>query len=190
MTTPIRRETCLFIDLSSSGYDPRKDTILELAFILADLNTLEILHADSWVVRHAEGTVSAPAFHDALLAECSAPDDTAAELAGHPVNRPLRRLEGFLLAGPWTSASVVCARALDFRLKFLKAHMPTLERALPRTQLEINQIELFATEQCGAEKIVPSERTYRAGDDCAASYEALRYYADKLRPTTHQPERK
>jgi oligoribonuclease (3'-5' exoribonuclease) len=188
MTTPVRRETLLFIDLASSGYDPRKDTILEVACILADLNTLEILHADSWVVRHAEGTVSAPDFHAALLVACAAPDDTADELAGHPVNRPLRRLEGFLLAGPWTSASVVCSRALDFRLKFLRAHMPTLERALPRTQLEINQIELFATEQCGAEKIVPGERTYRAGDDCAASYEALRYYSDKLRPTTKDPK--
>jgi oligoribonuclease (3'-5' exoribonuclease) len=189
MSTPIRRETCLFIDCSTSGFDPRKDTILEVAAILADLNTLEILHADSWVVRHAEGTVSAPAFHEALLAECSAPDDTQAELAGHPVNRPLRRLEGFLLAGPWTSASVVCARALDFRLKFLKAHMPTLERALPRTQLEINQIELFATEQCGAEKVAPVEpRTYRAGDDCSAAYEALMHYATRLRPTTKDPK--
>jgi oligoribonuclease (3'-5' exoribonuclease) len=183
MTTTVRRETVLFLDVATSGFDPRKEVILEVAAILADLNTLEILHADSWVIRHAEGTVTAPAFHADLLALCAAPDDAATELAGHPVNRPLRRLEGYLLAGPWTAASVVCARALDFRLKFLKAHMPTLERALPRTHLEINQIELFAVEQCGAERVQPEPRTYRAGDDCAASYEALMFYADKLRPT-------
>jgi len=158
----------LFIDLATSGFIPEKDTILEVAVALVSASTLEVLDVHSSVVKHAAGSVQAPDFHSALLDECAGPD--AISMAG---------VEGFLLAGPWTCADMVCNRALqDFDLKFLAKHMKLLFAALTKhkPQIELKALEKLHLARGGIPYRSTVPRTFRACDDLVAAIEEFRHY--------------
>lgn len=159
------RQTILIIDVATSGYTPEKDTILEVACILLDAGTLEVLDTTSSTVRHEAGSVTAPDFHEALLRECADPEQS----------NSMQAVEGRLLAGPWTTADVVCNRALDFDLKFLAKHMPTLYRALLKNkpQLELKALDVLHRATGKKPFKAEGDRSYRAVDDAIAAYEEL-----------------
>jgi oligoribonuclease (3'-5' exoribonuclease) len=158
-------DTLLFLDVATSGYDAQRDQILEIACMLVRADDLEILDVGHWIVLHLEPP-AAPEFHAELVALCGGIDAV-----------PLRKVEAQLLSGQWGRASRLVGRGVDFDRKFLTQHLPTFARELPRQTLDLNQLEYFATRVAGAEPAPKSARTYRAEDDLAEAYEALRYYA-------------
>jgi oligoribonuclease (3'-5' exoribonuclease) len=177
MTTPQHRDTqILLIDCATSGFREATDTILEVAVALVDARTLQVLDVHNSVVRHAAGSVKAPDFHEALLNECAGPDAQS-----------MAAVEGFLLAGPWTMADVVCNRALDFDLRFLAKHMKLLHAALVKNSkphLELKALERIHLARGGAQ-YEPGPRTFRACDEVVEAYHELCLYASVLgaRPT-------
>ncbi|MES2384517.1 MAG: hypothetical protein V4593_08205 [Pseudomonadota bacterium] len=163
------RPTILIIDVATSGFRAEHDTILEVACILVDAGSLEVLQTTSSTIRHAAGSVTAPDFHAALLEECADPERS----------NSMKAVEGRLLAGPWTGADVLCNRALDyFDLKFLAKHMPTLHRALLKGSqlLELKALEVLHLARGGEPFVSSTPRTYRAADDAIAAYEELLHY--------------
>jgi oligoribonuclease (3'-5' exoribonuclease) len=162
MTTP----TITIIDVATSGFNPTADTILEVAAILVDAATLDVLDTTTLVVHHPEGSVHAPDFHEALLVECSDPDRNS-----------MAAVEGQLLAGPWTTSEVICNRALDFDLKFFSKQMPTFARALVKGSqpLELKALDVLHRARGGAAYVSDFPRTYRAVDDAIAALVELRY---------------
>lgn len=165
--------TILIIDLATSGYREATDAILEVACILVDAGTLEVIDTHTSLVRPdpAAQPPQVPDFHEALLKECCAEGANS-----------LRAVEGFLLAGPWTTADIVCNRALDFDLRFLVKHMPTLARALAKKlPIELKALERLHTATGGKPFVDPYPRTYRAGDDAIAALGELGWYHSALR---------
>lgn len=158
-------KTILLIKVATSGFSPENDTILEVACILADAGTLDVIDTCNVVVRHPAGSVRAHDFHEGLLAECADPERST-----------MRAAEGFLLAGQWTTADVVCSRALDFHMKFLAKHMPTLHAALikySKPQLELKALEVLHVAADGTPFVSTAPKTYRAADEVLAAYEEL-----------------
>jgi oligoribonuclease (3'-5' exoribonuclease) len=157
----------LIIDVATSGFSPEKDAILEVAVVLVQASTWKVLDVHNSVVRHAKGSVDAPDFHEALLKECAS---ESANSAG--------AVEGFLLAGPWTMADIVCNRALDFDLKFLAKHMRMLHVALTKNkpQIELKALEAVHLARGGAPYVSDVPRTFRACDDAVSAYHELTHY--------------
>lgn len=162
--------TILIIDLATSGYREATDVILEVAAILIDAGSLDVIDTVTALVQ-AGPDVTAPDFHEALLRECRS--DAACSL---------KATEGFLLAGPWTTADIVCNRVLDFDMRFLAKHMPTLHRALAKKPaIELKALAAMYTALGGKPFVDPYPRTYRAGDDAIAALGELSWYHSALR---------
>lgn len=158
--------TMLLLDVATSGFDPKKDVILEIALLLVSADpSLEVLDSAHHVVLHVGDETSVPEFHR-----------TNGLLAATEFGDGIRRIEAALLAGPWATATRFVGRNPDFDRKFLAAHMPTFARGLPSQTLDINQVEWFATTLGDVAQFVRPSRTYRAEDDVVETYEALRYY--------------
>lgn len=159
----------LFLDLATSGFSPDKDTILEVGVILADAGTFQIIDANCCVIKHAPGAVTAPDFHGPLLAECESDGDGICSM---------KATEGFLLAGEWQNADVICNRALDFDMLFLAKHMPILHARLNKNKpkLELKAIERVFRAQGSPAFVDDMPRTYRAGDEVIAAYKELAHY--------------
>lgn len=161
--------TILFIDCATSGFSEHKDTILEVGCILADAATFDVIDAGSWPIAHEPGTVKAPDFHEPLLRECeSGADGISGMLA----------TAGFLYAGKWQQADIICNRALDFDMRFLAVHMPVFHRALTKGKqhLEIKALELLFRAQGSPAWKDDMPRTYRAADEAIAAYKELAHY--------------
>lgn len=161
-----RDNTILILDCATTGFQERKDHILEIACILVAADTFDVIDTASCVIRHTVAEVAgAPDFHAALVAESLASEHSQAAT------------EGFLIAGPWSAAGALCNRALDFDLRFLQVHMPALAKALPKLHIELKALEFLHVAR-GA-KPFKSEwpRDYRAGNDAIAALEELMHWS-------------
>jgi oligoribonuclease (3'-5' exoribonuclease) len=160
----------LIIDCSTSGVQPASHTVLEVAALLVDCRPpYAIIDSFMQVVHHAPGTLDkAPPFHGPLVEEC---------YAANPDGGSIAHVEGNLLGGAWTTAGAVLNHDCGFTLKFLQAHMPTLTRALPRLQIDIDGVELLMCSR-GVPRYVPTGggRSFRAGDDVIYAYEQLLHF--------------
>jgi oligoribonuclease (3'-5' exoribonuclease) len=166
----------LFLDAATSGFDPRKDVILEIALMLVSATPeLEVLD----VAHHLVSQGGLDAFGD-VDSGPDVPDfhrKNGLALACFDGGMPLRSIEAQLLAGPWSCAERVVGRGVDFDMKFLRAHMPTFAEQLPQARvLDVNELEYLATRIGRVAPLVRGERTYRAEDDLGEAYEAFRYY--------------
>lgn len=184
--------TALIIDTATSGFREATDTILEVACILVELRgaageavgDISVVDTYTATVRQS-ADLPVPDFHKALLAECADPERSNSMAA----------VEGRLLAGQWTTADLVCNRNLDFDMRFLSKHMPTLAAALrKRPHIELKALAMAATALGVPAAPVGAARSYRAGDDAIAALTELEHYATllmagalALAPETTQP---
>jgi oligoribonuclease (3'-5' exoribonuclease) len=158
--------TILIIDCATSGFSPERDHILEVCCILVDAATLDVLDTHNSVIRHnpADG-VTAPDFHEALMRECAA-----------ETSNSLRAVEGFLCAGPWSTASILVDSTRNtFDIRFLQKHMPTFAAALLKNRPVLNLPALAMLREAHGWRPYASTnpKTYRAADDAMATYEEL-----------------
>lgn len=160
-----RHPTICIVYCATSGFNPTADVILECCTILVDATTLDVVDTANVLVQQpGDPPNGCPDFHATLLAECVQSENAVR----------LSQLEGFLLAGPWSSAGAICCRALDFQQKFLAHHMPAFTKAcrwmLP---IELKSLELLGLARGAApfQRSVP--KTYRAADEACAAYEEL-----------------
>ncbi len=165
---PANEATLLIVDVATNGFSPEKGTILEVACILISASTLDVIDAGSWVVAHAPGSITAPDFHEALLAECMSGADGIASM---------KATDGFLYAGQWATADIICNRALDFDMLFMNKHLPLFAKALTKGKqhLELKALDLLHRARGGDPYVNPLPRTYRAGDDAIAALEELQH---------------
>ncbi len=171
-----QQENILLLDVATSGFDPEKDVVLEIALALVSAGpSLEILETGHHIV-HCEGewdgdtALHVPEFHrtNGLALDC------------WHAGSPLRKIEAALLAGPWSSAARLVNRNAAFDRKFVAKHLPTFAAGLPKQTLDINELEYAATVLSGLDPVERPSRTYRAEDDLCEAYEALRYYLQAL----------
>lgn len=169
MKRPAPPETLLVLDLATTGFSPANDVILECAALLVGCTPEFPILDHTTVLVRAGADVTAPDFHSALLQECQTSENAVT----------VGQLEGYLMAGPWTSARAVCNRALDFEMeKFLPKHMPLLHGALKKKlAIELKALEAVAVAAGAPRYVSDTPRTFRASDEVVSAYEELRHYA-------------
>jgi oligoribonuclease (3'-5' exoribonuclease) len=173
-TSPDQSPLLLLLDCATTGLNAETCTILEVAAILVDATTLDVIDTNSWVIRHEAAAVKgAPDFHGDLVLECVQGE--------HAVS--MARCEGELIAGMWLKASAVCNRAIYFDRPFFTRYMPNAARYISKSEIDINGLEILARARGGRPLYVSDvPRTYRATDDVIAAYEALVHYTTNAIP--------
>lgn len=159
------QNACLILDVATSGISAEKHTILEVATILVDVGTLDVIEVGDFIINHPpEVLEKVPEFHRDLALECADP------------NRPsMSTVEGALLAGPWTCAHMLINRNLWFDLKFLGRHMPTLVRSLPGRHMDLCDLTWLHRAR-GVPPYEPGPRTFRASDDAIDTYMEMLHF--------------
>lgn len=170
-----RDPAVLLIDVATSGFKDT-DLILDIGAILVDCRPpYNIIEHFTGVVKHDPPALDgAPDFHAPLVQECYY-SESATRLPGK---------EGFLLAGPWTTAAAVLNHDCGFTLRFLEKYMPTFFKALPKCRIDLKGMEMLARARGvpAFQKDAGGGRSYRAADDCISAYEELLWWLET--PTT------
>jgi DNA polymerase III alpha subunit (gram-positive type) len=162
--------TILILDVATTGFSPKGDAILEIACILLDAGTLDVIDTCTHVIKHDVSVLDrkVPDFHEALLLEC---------IEGEHA-QDIRVVEGLLLAGPWLSARVIVNRNLEFfDMKFLAEHMPTFHKQLARKlTLDLRVLEVLYGSIGLPAYESKHPKTFRAGDEVINAYEEFSYF--------------
>lgn len=160
----------LILDLATTGTNPNKDEVLEVAYILTQSPGFPILEAETFVVAHPDGIdQKCPKFHAQLVKEATDPDGEAI---------PRQQVEAALNALP--KVQVIANRALDFDLGFLEVHFPSFYKTLRyASKLDIKGLGQVLGPIAGGGPEQP-ERTHRAGDEAGFAYDELVHFGDKV----------
>jgi oligoribonuclease (3'-5' exoribonuclease) len=157
----------LLLDLATTGTNPEKDLVLEVAWILTRSPGFPILEADSVVVGWGQEDLAVrkpPAFHGRLLQESAESEAVS-----------IKRAQAHLLALP--KFDVIANRRLDFDLDFLRQDFPEFAKGLRYvSRLDVKALgEVFGP--LVGEFPAP-DRTHRAPDEVLWAYEEMVHYAD------------
>jgi oligoribonuclease len=183
--------TLVWLDLETTGLDPRKDSILEVAVALARFESPFDVDFDgvikgSWVLGfpRAAWVDLSPFIVDMhtknrLLEECAA--------SSHGV----RGLEQMILSllepiGTGKDAPVLAGSSVHFDHEFLKVHMPTLAARLSHRHYDVSAIKLFC-QSLGMHSL-PKAEAHRAEADIGESIAHARLCARWLASHNHWVE--
>lgn len=176
-----------WIDLETTGLEPEKCEILEVALVITD-NELNEVDAASWVLpakcSEHESNPFIVKMHteNGLWQECEAPEamrnfgtrESARSQVAHEVLERLRRWTG-MKDGP------ICGSTIAFDRGFLKRHMPTVEAHFSHRNLDVSVLgelaKLWAPEVWDAR---PKGGGHRALPDIRGSVELLKYWRKNL----------
>lgn len=184
----------LWLDLETTGADREKDCILEIGWVLTDVDLTEIT-CGSDVVK--------PIYRDWYVRV--AENDVVFEM--HKVNNLLHVLQEAMDENTWESPEKVAADIIDviqeygarrkrtilagsgvshFDRDFLRTEMPALLDFLSYPQLDVGQFRRFMRQAglqavCNAREAKPDSKAHRGLDDAYDHLDESRYYLDWLR---------
>jgi oligoribonuclease len=142
MTDP--KHQFLWLDLETTGLDPRKCRILEWAVVLAaddrdgDMQPVAqfasvIGLGAEWACEEMDDYVRRMHTDNGLLAECAASATTLEESEAFLVD---------LVGGPDTRGVVLAGASVHFDLAFLRVHMPRFAACLSHRVLDVRALKL------------------------------------------------
>lgn len=140
MTPPILAPSSpdlCWLDVETTGLDPRTGSLLEVGVILTDWSMTEIARA-SWLL-HFNGEVSETialmhgAAGSGLLADC--------RQAAHTREAVEAELSAWLRAHHVTKATMLANNSADFDRRWLREHLPTVEAMLSHRNLDLTSLD-------------------------------------------------
>ncbi len=175
----------LWVDLETTGLDPVKDAILEIALLVTD-NDLHEVYAENHVLpfdleaevaggRKVDPYVLEMHRKNDLWTACAAalPDLNATDAAAEIFCRVLDSVRRF--TEPRTTP--ICGSTVAFDRGFLKVHAPALERHFSHRNLDVSVVgELAARWYPEVWEKRPRGDAHRALPDIRGSVELLRYW--------------
>jgi len=168
----------VWIDIETSGLDPKEETILELALIITDrdLNILEetppvVIHQPDEVLDNMDLWCLNTHGKSGLIDECRESDlsmKEADELLAFLVDE--YSVDGKLPLG---------GNSVHFDRAFIKEHMPRLYRSFHYRNIDVSTLYELYTRWC-PERIVNDIMPHRALDDIRRSIVYLQRYREEL----------
>lgn len=158
----IPRDTLVWLDLETTGLDPRSDAILEIAIRLSDSSGLS-LDAFSQVVefdgRNLSNFILDMHTKNGLLAEASPPSLSTTEVENYAIA---------WLGRPAPHSLTLAGSSVHFDLGFLAVHMPRLAAMFSHRLFDVSAIKLFC-QRLGMSPL-PKAEAHRAMADVEESY--------------------
>lgn len=174
----------LWLDLETTGLDPRQDDVLELACAIADLSTpfdITPTEPGSFLL----GYRWSPQYWDPFVREMHTKNGLIADLELSGKNcRSAREVEAKLLTMVPDEAdreekTVLAGSTISFDLEFLRNTMPTLAKRLSHRVYDVSAVKLFCR-SLGMPKI-PKQEAHRAAADVLESIAHARLCAEWLK---------
>jgi oligoribonuclease len=168
----------LFLDLETTGLDPRRESILECAALVvtADLRILDdtdrVLHFDRSVEREPiDPFVIDMHTVNGLWLDC--------EHSADEVDLVACTLEGMIAAHDWEEGKPILAGAsIHFDRSFLQTHMPSIVERLHHRMLDVSSLKLLRKD-AGAPDM-PKVDVHRAMPDALHSLAEARQIRDEM----------
>jgi len=157
-----------WLDLETTGLDPAKDKILEVAVLEANFDRpFDTKSLGTWVLQ-TDGSEQMDTFvlkmhtKSGLLDECKRSSCTAAKAEGALLERVLPAFDRY-------ERPVLAGSSVHFDMGFLRAHMPKLAARFTHQLFDVSAVWLF----CRSVGMPLEKRTpaHRAHDDIVASVE-------------------
>jgi oligoribonuclease (3'-5' exoribonuclease) len=186
MTAPSVR---IFGDIETTGLDPTTGALLEVAFLVTDLDCNEIAGA-SWLLPvdpaaayelandYVQKMHTKNGLWEALDRQINLSSPTTEEQVAESI---LSFLSPY--CGPNAKAHL-CGFNPGFDLDWLKVHMAQVAACFDHTKLDVRSVELMMV-GLGCEKYKGPDgaHSHRGLDDCRDEASALKYYQDAIRGT-------
>jgi oligoribonuclease len=171
----------IILDFETTGLNPERDQILEMAMVALEYGTLREVAAVSTCLNVPSGVFGlcddrAHAMHEqsGLKAELWGPRaHLSFEAGGWPTYAQAQASALAWLQHVGGMQSPLGGYNPGFDRGFLKQHMPNLERAFHYRQFDVNFCHLLR-EVITGERVGPKTVTHRALDDCRHAAQTLR----------------
>ena len=174
-----RSDLLAWIDLETTGLDPNKCAILEVAMLLTDQDLKPVHEPLSLVVWQSPSVLGemrpkARWMHEAtgLLEEV-----VASELA---LQEAQIEMTSLLTEHAVYRTALLAGSSVSFDRRFLCTHMPSFEACLHYRQIDVSSVKELGRRWLGVEYDKPVDRQHRALFDLQQSIEELRYLRSKL----------
>jgi len=164
-----------WVDLETTGLEPRFGRILELGVVITDDELVE-LDRCSWVIRPFAPPIQPMSKYvldmhtrSGLLDECRAVGRSPVE-----VEEEARTWIGDMHAG---SVALMAGNSIHFDRSWIKRHMPKLDEVFGYRMVDVSSIkELVARWWPGREYKIEGDKPHRTLPDIEHSISELRYY--------------
>lgn len=160
----------VFVDIETTGLDPARHVILEIAALICDEQLNEI-DSKSFVIQQDAVVIDKPWIaqnHGQLISECMSKGSVSLGEADMAL---------FQLIRSHTKGEQVpiCGNSVHFDRKFLERHVPEFMELFNHRNIDVSSFR-EAFKMIGAEPFVVEKVVHRALEDCRSSAEQLRYY--------------
>lgn len=176
-----RADLLCWADVETTGLDPDKGVLLEVAVMLTDQDLVPVAPSCTLVIGHDRQTIKALMDDTVLEMHCKSgllADCSAAGVQGCTVEKAeavvLQELERYCLPG----TAPLCGNTINFDRAWLARYMPRLAAFVHYRNIDVTTVKRLAAMWRPDVSPAPKANAHRACEDVFESIAELRYWRD------------